>query len=94
MHRHICNSRFPSGPRVRTHYDDRCTEPYETDCLSCHDEELAAQGAIFMASAMPEAGKFNLTQPFKGTIKKFRMDPAHISRYVQPSAGRAVSVHS
>jgi len=47
MHRHVCNSQFHSGPRIRTHYDDHCTEPYETDCIACHDEELAAQGATF-----------------------------------------------
>ena len=46
MHRHICNSPLHSGPRVRTHYEDHCTQPYDTSCNWCHDEELA-QGATF-----------------------------------------------
>lgn len=46
-HKHICKSKFHEGTRVRTHYDDRCTEPYTSSCLECGDEELAAQGATW-----------------------------------------------
>lgn len=46
-HRHKCVSKHHEGPRIRTHYDDRCTAPFEDDCLECSDEELAAQGVTF-----------------------------------------------
>ncbi len=46
-HTHICKSKFHEGPRQRNHYNDRCTEPRETDCLECDDQELAAQGATW-----------------------------------------------
>jgi hypothetical protein len=47
MHRHICKSEYHEGRRVRTHYDEFCAEPYESHCLECSDEELAAQGAVW-----------------------------------------------
>lgn len=46
-HTHICNSKFHEGSRRRRHYDDRCTEPRETNCFPCDDLELEAQGATF-----------------------------------------------
>jgi len=46
-HKHICKSKFHEDARLRAHYDDRCTEPYETLCLECSDEELTAQGATW-----------------------------------------------
>lgn len=46
-HKHLCRYKTHDGPRRRTHYDEYCTEPYETYCIECHDEELAAQGATW-----------------------------------------------
>ena len=46
-HTHICKSKFHDGSRQRTHYDDHCTEPLDTDCFGCHDLELEAQGATW-----------------------------------------------
>ena len=46
-HKHKCTSKLHEGTRVRTHYDDRCTAPFEDDCLECTDEELATAGAGF-----------------------------------------------
>jgi hypothetical protein len=52
-HTHICKSKFHEGARQRQHYDDRCTEPRETDCLPCGDIELEAQGATWETGDEP-----------------------------------------
>lgn len=46
-HKHKCVSPFHEGPRIREHYNETCTLPFEDSCIPCQDEELAAAGATW-----------------------------------------------
>lgn len=46
-HNHKCCSTFHQGPRIRNHFSEHCNEIYESACIPCQDQELAAAGATY-----------------------------------------------
>lgn len=46
-HTHVCHSKYHEGQRTRKHYSDSCTEPRDSNCTPCEDDEFAAVGATW-----------------------------------------------